>query len=56
MRASLLAELADVFSREAFSKDKLGQPIEADRLWAIAEELHERFEKAELAEARRPIR
>lgn len=56
MKAALLAELADLFSREAFEKDKLGQSIEAERLWDISHDLHERFKKIEHAEARRPIR
>lgn len=56
MRASLLAELSDLFSREAFEKDKRGDVDEAERLWDISQEIHERFKKAELTEARRPIR
>lgn len=56
MRASLLAELSDLFSREAFEKDKRGAHYEAERLWDVAAEIHERFEKTERAEAQRPIR
>jgi hypothetical protein len=56
MKASLLAELSDLFVREAFEKDKLGQPIEAERLWEISEEIHARRVNAERAEAGRPVR
>lgn len=56
MRASLLAELSDLFVREAFEKDRLGQPIEAERLWDISDEIHERRVNAERIEAGRPVR
>lgn len=56
MRASLLAELSDLFVREAFEKDKLGQPIEAERLWDISNEIHERRVNAERVEAGRAVR
>ncbi len=56
MTAALLAELSDLFVREAFEKDRLGQPIEAERLWEISEEIHERRVNAERVEAGRPVR
>lgn len=56
MRASLLAELSDLFTREAFKADKKGDPDEAERLWDIADQIHERHKKAERAEMREPIR
>jgi hypothetical protein len=51
MRASLLGELSDLFTREAFEKDKHGNPDEAERLWEIAHELHEQFKRTEHVEA-----
>ena len=51
MRAALLAELSDLFTREAFEKDMYGNADEAERLWDIADELHERFKRAEHVEA-----
>lgn len=56
VNAPLLAELADLFTREAFAKEKLGQPIEAERLWDISDEIHKRRLNAERAEAGRPVR
>lgn len=56
MRPALLAELADLFSREALKEDKRGNHDEADRLWDVSNEIHERFKKAEHIEASRPIR
>ena len=56
MKASLLAELSDLFTREAFAKEELGQPIEAERLWNVADEIHKRRLNAERAEAGRPVR
>lgn len=56
VKASLLAELSDLFTREAFEKDELGQPIEAERLWDISDELHQRKVNAERVEAGRPVR
>jgi hypothetical protein len=47
MKAALLAELSDLFTREAFEKDRLGDPDEAERLWDISHELHERSKIAE---------
>ena len=52
----MLAELSDLFTREALEADKHGDPDEAERLWDISHELHERFKKMEHVEARRPIR
>jgi hypothetical protein len=56
MKASLLAELSDLFTREAFEKDKRGDHDEAERLWDISEEIHTRRMNTERAEAGRPIR
>lgn len=56
LRASLLAELSDLFVREAFEKDRLGQSVESERLWEISEEIHERRVNAERVEAGRPVR
>ncbi len=56
MRASLLAELSDLFVREAFSKSKRKDYDEAERLWDISDELHQRKVDAERAEAGRPVR
>jgi len=56
VRAALLAELSDLFTREAFEKDKRGDPDEAERLWDISHELHERFKRAEHVEAGGRIR
>jgi len=41
MTDALLAELAHLFSIEAFEADRRPDPEEADRLWDIADELHE---------------
>lgn len=56
MRPSLLAELSDLFMREAGRALKRDNFDEADRLWDIADEIHERKVRTELAEAERPIR
>jgi hypothetical protein len=45
MTATLLAELSDLFTREAFEADTHGNPDEAERLWDIADELHRRCEE-----------
>lgn len=42
MRATLLAELSDLFALEALEADKGGDPDEAERLWDISAELLER--------------
>ena len=52
MRAALLAELSDLFSLEALEADRHGDPDEAERLWDIADEIHERLKKAENVEAK----
>lgn len=41
MTPHLLADLADLFTREAFEADHAGDADEAERLWEIAHELHE---------------
>ena len=46
MTPHLLAELSDLFSREAFEADKNGDDVQAEWLWDIAGELHARCEKA----------
>ena len=46
MTAHLLAELADLFSREAFDADRHGNADEAERFWDVANELHARCEAA----------
>lgn len=56
MRATMLAELSDLFSREALEADKYGNADEAERLWDIAHEIHERLEKTEHVEAVRAVR
>jgi len=43
----LLAELSDLFSREAIEADMRGDADEADRLWDVADELHERRDRHE---------
>lgn len=50
MRAALLAELSDLFSIEALEADRHGDVVEAERLWDIADEIHERFKKVEHVE------
>jgi hypothetical protein len=50
MRAALLAELSDLFSLEALEADRDGDPVEADRLWDIADEIHERYKKVDPTE------
>lgn len=50
MRASLLAELANLFSREASAKRKRKEIREAERLEEIEFELHERFAQADRIE------
>lgn len=47
MRPDLLAELAELFSLEAFEADMSGDFDEASRLYAIEEELHARLERGE---------
>lgn len=56
MRADLLVELSDLFTREALEADRHGNPDEAERLWGIADEIHERFKKTEHVETRGPHR
>lgn len=56
VKASLLAELSDLFTREAFKNDKRGDHDEAERLWDISDEIHTRRLNAERAEAGRPVR
>ena len=51
MRASLLAELSDLFVREATRADKTGKHDEADRFWDIADELHKKAVTTHRAEA-----
>jgi hypothetical protein len=53
MRAPLLAELAHLFTCDAIEADMEGDPDEAERLWDIANEIHERFKKVEHVEVRR---
>ena len=53
MRASLLAELSDLFVREATCADKTGEHDEADRFWDIADELHKKAVKEHRVEALR---
>jgi len=48
MNARLLAELSSLFSLEALEADRCGDVEEADRLWGVADELHSRFERADL--------
>ena len=55
MRASLLAELSDLFVRESYAALKRKDLDESERLWDISDELHQRKVDAERAEAGRPI-
>ena len=56
MRASLLAELSDLFVRESRLALKRNDFDESERLWDISDELHQRKVDTERAEAGRPIR
>jgi hypothetical protein len=56
VRVELLAELADLFSREAIRAKKCGDPIESDRLEELANEWQELFAKADRAEMLRALR
>jgi propanediol dehydratase small subunit len=50
VRAAMLAELSDLFSLEALEADRHGDSSEAERLWDIADEIHERYKKVEHTE------
>ena len=56
MSAELLADLSNLFSIEAFEADMHGQHDEADRLWTIADELHDKSDEAFKAKVRTPGR
>ena len=53
MRASLLAELSKVFEKDAMKLDKQGKHDDADHLWDVAGELHEKAKKKHHDEALR---
>jgi hypothetical protein len=55
VRASLLAELSDLFLREASRALKRSDFDESERLWDISDELHQRKVDTERAEAGRPV-
>ena len=42
MTRALLVELTDLFTREAFAADKRGEHDNADHLWDVSNELHDR--------------
>lgn len=56
MRAAILAELSDLFSREALARRKRKQITEAERLEEISFELHAKFEQADRVEMLRALR
>lgn len=48
----MLEELSDLFTRDALEADKQGDPDEAERLWDISHEIHERFKRVEHIETK----
>ena len=48
MSPRMLRDLSVLFSLEALDADERGEPDEAERLWDIADELHERTPEREM--------
>lgn len=45
VKSSMLRELSDVFALDACEREESGFYAEADRLWAIADELAEKYKQ-----------